>query len=191
MVVLCVVSTLAQESEEDQIEEVVVVGNLGSLPIEEVETVYGFGKTLLLTPRSASSVSDEMINRFGIRDIDELIAVAPGTFTQSFFGVAGALDIRGTPGETYFRGIRRLDNPGNYPTPIGASDRIDIVRGPASPIYGPAKIGGYLNFNPKSARIEHSGEIVNENIGVVSLVVGSWDKLVGHSRNGRCDTVQR
>ena len=168
----------AQESEEDQIEEVVVVGNLGSLPIEEVETVYGFAKTLLLTPRSASSVSDEMINRFGIRDIDELITVAPGTFTQSFFGVAGALDIRGTPGETYFRGVRRLDNPGNYPTPIGASDRIDIVRGPASPIYGPAKIGGYLNFNPKSARIEHTGEIVDERTGAVSMVVGSWDKLI-------------
>ncbi|MYC24813.1 MAG: TonB-dependent receptor [Gammaproteobacteria bacterium] len=183
-VVLCVVSTIAQESEEDSIEEVVVVGNLGSLPIEEVETVYGFGKTLLLTPRSASSVSDEMINRFGIRDIDELIAVAPGTFTQSFFGVAGALDIRGTPGETYFRGIRRLDNPGNYPTPIGASDRIDIVRGPASPIYGPAKIGGYLNFNPKSARIEHTGEIVNKNIGAVSLVVGSWDKLIVTAETG-------
>ena len=183
-VVLCVVSTLAQESEEDQIEEVVVVGNLGSLPIEEVEPVYGFGKTLLLTPRSASSISDEMITRFGIRDIDELIAVAPGTFTQSFFGVAGALDIRGTPGETYFRGIRRLDNPGNYPTPIGASDRIDIVRGPASPIYGPAKIGGYLNFNPKSARIEHTGEIVNENIGVVSLFVGSWDKLIVTAETG-------
>ena len=88
------------------------------------------------------------------------------------------MDIRGTPGETYFRGIRRLDNPGNYPTPIGASDRIDIVRGPASPIYGPAKIGGYLNFNPKSARIEHSGELVDENTGAVSLVVGSWDKLI-------------
>ena len=82
------------------------------------------------------------------------MTLAPGSFTQSFFGVAGSLDVRGTPGETYFRGVRRLDNPGNYPTPIGASDRIDIVRGPASPIYVPAKIGGYLNFNPKSARAE-------------------------------------
>ena len=27
--------------------------------------------------------------------------------------------MRGTPGETYFRGVKRLDNPGNYPTPIG------------------------------------------------------------------------
>ncbi len=169
--------TAAQEAEE-AIEEVVVVGDLGSLPDEDVQSVFGFGKSLLYTPRSASTVSEEMMARFDMRDIDELIAVAPGSFTQSFFGVAGSLDIRGTPGETYFRGVRRLDNPGNYPTPIGASDRIDIVRGPASPIYGPAKIGGYLNFSPKSARVEETGGFVDETTGGVSLGTGSWDKRI-------------
>ena len=160
------------------IEELVVIGDLGSLPDEDVQSVFGFGKSLLHTPRSASTVSEEMMARFDMRDIDELIAVAPGSFTQSFFGVAGSLDIRGTPGETYFRGVRRLDNPGNYPTPIGASDRIDIVRGPASPIYGPAKIGGYLNFNPKSARVEETGGFVEETTGAVGLGSGSWDKRI-------------
>ena len=170
----------AQEPEPaaPPIEEVVVIGDLGSLPDEDVQSVFGFGKSLLYTPRSASTVSEEMMARFDMRDIDELIAVAPGSFTQSFFGVAGSLDIRGTPGETYFRGVRRLDNPGNYPTPIGASDRIDIVRGPASPIYGPAKIGGYLNFNPKSARIEETDEVIGSTTGVVGLGAGTWDKRI-------------
>lgn len=113
-----------------------------------------------------------------MQDIDELIVLAPGTFTQSFFGVAGGLDIRGTPGEVYFRGVRRLDNPGNYPTPIGASDRIDIVRGPASPIYGPAKMGGYMNFNPKSARIEETGQFIDEPTGAMAYTFGDWDKSV-------------
>ncbi len=176
--------SVAQEQDEESIEEVVVVGNLGSLPDEDVQTVFGFDKTLLQTPRSASTISVEMIDRFGIRDIDELIVVSPGTFTQSFFGVAGSLDIRGTPGETYFRGVRRLDNPGNYPTPIGASDRIDIVRGPASPIYGPSKIGGYLNFNPKSAQIEHSGAMFDEITGAASLVAGTWDKWISTAEIG-------
>ena len=168
----------AQESAGGPVEEVVVVGDLGSLPDEDVQSVFGFGKSLLYTPRSASTVSEEMMARFDMRDIDELIAVAPGSFTQSFFGVAGSLDIRGTPGETYFRGVRRLDNPGNYPTPIGASDRIDIVRGPATPIYGPAKIGGYLNFNPKSARIEETGAFIDEATGAVNVGSGSWDKQI-------------
>ncbi|WOJ93642.1 TonB-dependent receptor [Congregibacter variabilis] len=158
------------------IEEVVVTGSLGSLPGEDVQ-IFGFGKSLLETPRSASTISSEQLDRFNITDIDELVAFAPGTFTQSFFGVAGSLDVRGTAGETYFRGVRRIDNPGNYPTPIGASDRIDIVRGPASPIYGPSKIGGYLNFNPKSARAE-SGDYLTETTGALSYETGSWNRNV-------------
>lgn len=169
----------AQSEEEEAgagLEEVIVEGSLGSLPGEDVE-IFGFGKSLLETPRSASTISFEQLERFHVSDIDELVAFAPGTFTQSFFGVAGSLDVRGTPGETYFRGMRRLDNPGNYPTPIGASDRVDIVRGPASPIFGPSKIGGYLNFNPKSARAE-GGQYLAEYEGELSYTTGSWDKNV-------------
>jgi iron complex outermembrane receptor protein len=55
---------------------------------------------------------------------------------------------------------------------------VDIVRGPASPIYGPSKIGGYLNFNPKSARIEETGAYIEENTGALSYTTGSWDKSV-------------
>ena len=161
-----------------EMEEIVVKGDLGSLPGENVQSVFGFNKSLLETPRSASTISEEMMERFNMQDIDELIALAPGSFTQSFFGVAGGLDVRGTPGETYFRGVRRLDNPGNYPTPIGASDRVDVVRGPASPIYGPSKIGGYLNFNPKSARIEETGQFIPDREGAFSVTTGSWDKSI-------------
>lgn len=154
-----------------------VVDDINLLPTEPVDSVFGFDKTLLDTPRSATTISAETMSAYGINDIDDLVLLSPGAFTQSFFGVAGSLDVRGTPGETYFRGIRRLDNPGNYPTPIGASDRIDIVRGPASPIAGPSKIGGYLNFVPKSARAE-TGQYLDKPTGAVSMTRGSWDKNV-------------
>ncbi|MCY3814256.1 MAG: TonB-dependent receptor plug domain-containing protein [Gammaproteobacteria bacterium] len=169
-------STVRDDSAE--IEELVVTADLDSLPDDDVSSLFGFYKSLLATPRSASTVSDEMMDRFIVRDIDEMIALAPGSFTQSFFGVAGTLDIRGTPGETYFRGMRRLDNPGNYPTPLGASKRVDIVRGPASPIHGPSKIGGYLNFAPKSARIEETGEFIETATGTVGVDLGSWERRV-------------
>ena len=161
----------------DEAESVVIVkGSLNALPLKGVGSVFGFNKTLVETPRSASTISKEQIERFGVTEIYDLVAQAPGTFTNSFFGVGGALDIRGTPGEVYFRGMRRLDNAGNYPTPIGASDRIDIVRGPASPIYGPSKTGGYMNFVPKSARV--NGALMKAAQGGVSYTGGSWDKSV-------------
>ena len=174
----------AQSGHDRALEVIVVQGSLDSLPGDHVHSVFGFQKSLLETPRSASSVSDEMMSRFNMRDIDELIAVAPGTFTQSFFGVAGSLEIRGAPGETYFRGVRRLDNPGNYPTPIGASDRVDIVRGPPSPIHGPGKIGGYLDFTPKSARIEETGEFIERAEATVGIDFGSWGRRVVNAEVG-------
>jgi iron complex outermembrane receptor protein len=158
------------------VDAVIVTGSLDALPVKNVGSIFGFDKTLVETPRSASTISKEQIERFGVTEIYDLVAQAPGTFTNSFFGVGGALDIRGTPGEVYFRGIRRLDNAGNYPTPIGASDRIDIVRGPASPIYGPSKTGGYMNFVPKSARV--NGALMSSPAGEISYTTGSWDKGV-------------
>lgn len=167
----------AADAEEPPKEEIVVTGSLNALPLKDVGSVFGFDKNLVETPRSASSISKEQMERFGVTEIYDLVAQSPGTFTNSFFGVGGALDIRGTPGEVYFRGIRRLDNPGNYPTPIGASDRIDIVRGPASPIYGPSKTGGYMNFVPKSARVA-GGAYMDGPEGQLSYTTGSWSKSV-------------
>ncbi len=174
----CLLLAAGLASGQNVVEEIVVTGDLDSLPEGYVESVFGFNKSLLETPRSASTISAALLERFDLQDIDELIALSPGTFTQSFFGAAGGLDIRGTPGESYFRGMRRLDNPANYPTPIAASDRIDIIRGPASPIYGPSKIGGYVNINPKSARIEETGALVADTAGAARYTTGSWDASV-------------
>src|SRR5256885_1836897 len=153
------------------------------LPTQPVDSVFGFGKSIIETPCSLTSISNEMLNRVNITDINDLVALSPGSFTQSFFGVAGSLDIRGTAGENYFRGVRRIDNPGNYPQVIAASDRIDIVRGPASPILGPSKVGGYLNFEPKSARAE-SGAYMKQAKGAIGFTTGSWDEKTVHAEVG-------
>ncbi|MDP9056594.1 MAG: TonB-dependent receptor [Pseudomonadota bacterium] len=157
--------------------EIVVTGALNAMPVKDVGSIFGFDKTLVDTPRSASTISKEQMDRFGITQIYDLVSQTPGTFTSSFFGTGGALDIRGAPSDVYFRGMLRLDNPGNYATPIGAADRIDIVRGPASVIYGPSKIGGYMNFVPKTARASN-GTYAAEPKGDLELDVGSWGRKV-------------
>jgi iron complex outermembrane receptor protein len=164
----------AAGQDADAANEIVVTGSLGALPLKGQGTVFGFDKTLVETPRSASSISSEQIERFGVTKIYDLISQVPGTFTNSYFGTGGAVDIRGSPADVYFRGVQRLANPGNYPTPIGASDRIDIVRGPSSPIYGPSKTGGYINFVPKTARAAN-GSYVTAPTGFISYTRSSWD----------------
>ena len=168
-------------ADDAAIETLTVTGQaldeIGMMLRAPVDAVFGIDKTLLRTPRSATSLTIETIKQYGITDIDDFVVLSPGSFTQSFFGVSGSLDLRGTSGENYFNGIRRLDNPGNYATPIGAADRVDIVRGPASVIYGPSKIGGYMNFIPKSAHAD-TGQFLPKPTGAVSFTGGSWSKSV-------------
>ena len=50
-----------------EMEEIVVKGDLGSLPGENVKSVFGFNKSILETPRSVSTISEEMMERFNER----------------------------------------------------------------------------------------------------------------------------
>ena len=154
-----------------------VEDKLGILQTEPVNSVFGFDKSIVETPRSVSSVGAEFIQEYHINSINDIATFVPGSFTTSFFGVAGSLDLRGTPGDNYFRGVKRINNDGIYPTAIGASDRIDVIRGPMSPISGPSRVGGALNFVPKSARAE-TGAYLKEPTGEISYITGSWNKSV-------------
>src|ERR1700722_10812425 len=132
-------------------ELVITADRVGLLERRASNTVFGLSKPLIETPRAASIITATNIQRYGIQTIDQLTTVAPGTFTASFYGVPGTLNIRGTLAENYFEGFKLITNWGTYATPVGDASRIDIVRGPPSPIYGPGFVGGLLNFIPKTA----------------------------------------
>src|SRR5476651_1019450 len=72
---------------------------------------------LIETPRAATMITDTNIQRYGIQTIDQLTTVAPGTFTASFYGVPGTLNVRGTLAENYFEGFKLITNWGTYATP--------------------------------------------------------------------------
>jgi len=160
----------------DAVDAVLVLARdkAGLLERQPSNTVFGLDKPLLETPRSASFVSDTTLQRFGIETLDGLTAVSPGTYTASFYGVPGALNIRGTLAENYFRGFKRVENRGAYSTPIGGAAQIEIVRGPPTPLYGSGKVGGMLNFIPKSARDE--GRFLTDPKGELTATFGSYDK---------------
>ena len=155
-------------------EVLVTADKVGLLERRPSTTVFGIAKPLIETPRAASVITDINIARYGIQTIDQLTTVAPGTFTASFYGVPGTLNIRGTLAENYFEGFKLLTNWGTYSTPVGDASRIDIVRGPPSPIYGPGFVGGMLNFIPKSA--SDTGAYLTAASGEVDYTGGSYGK---------------
>ena len=155
-------------------EVVITADRAGLLERRPNEAVMGLNKPLLETPRSASFVSDITLERYGIETIDKLTEVSPGTYTASYYGVPGSLNIRGTLAENYFKGFKRIEDRGTYSTPIGDAAEIQIVRGPPSPIYGPGKVGGMLNFIPKSAVID--GRYLTQPTGEITATIGTYDK---------------
>ncbi len=157
------------------VSEIVVTSDkAGLLEKRPNSTVFGLEKPLIDTPRSASLINDTTIARYGVQTIDRLVAIAPGTFTASFYGVPGSLNVRGTYAENYFQGFKLIENLGTYATPVGDAAQIEVVRGPPSPIYGPGRVGGLVNFIPKSARLD--GTYLTKPTGEVSATIGADQK---------------
>ena len=151
---------------------------LNQLQTEATDSLTGLSRSLLETPRSASRVSEITIDRFGMENVDDLLAAVPGTFTASFFGVPGNLNVRGTLADTYFQGFKRIENRGNFSSNLSAAAYVEVLRGPSSPIYGPGKVGGLLNFIPRTARDGVDGRYVDQVTGSVTVSGGSHDRRV-------------
>lgn len=167
---------VAADEPKGSIEEIIVVGDpLKLVELADTDTVYGISQSYLEAPRSVSVLSDATLDRYGIDDVNDLITTTPGTFTGSFFGVPGTPTIRGGRADSYYRGFKRVENPGTFPTPLGAAERLEIVRGPAPVNFGAGRIGGLVNYVPytnKTARdASHEGIT-----GSLTMTYGSYQK---------------
>ncbi|RZI98705.1 MAG: TonB-dependent receptor, partial [Rubrivivax sp.] len=133
------------------VEEVVVTADpVRLLQVGSNSAAFGLDKSLLETPRAVTLVSDATIARYGMDGLDSLTAITPSAYTGSFYGVEGAVNLRGTLAENYFKGFKRSENRGTYSTPLSNAAGIEILRGPPSPVYGAGKVGGLVNFIPKT-----------------------------------------
>src|SRR5437879_1731960 len=134
------------------------------------DAAFGLDKPLIETPRAVTLVSDATIARYGITGVNDLTAITPSAYTASYYGVEGSVSLRGTLAENYFRGFKRAENRGTYSTPLADAAGIEILRGPPSPIYGAGKVGGLVNFLPKTVS-------ANDALGgEVTLTYGSYSK---------------
>jgi iron complex outermembrane receptor protein len=133
------------------IETVTVTGDRAHLiETQPDDTALGLELPLLETPRAVTAVSDTTLDRYGITGVDTLTAITPSAYTASYYGVEGAVNLRGTLADSYFEGFKRAEDRGTYSTPLGDAAEIELVRGPPSVIFGPGKVGGLVNFVPKS-----------------------------------------
>ncbi|HVV28662.1 MAG TPA: TonB-dependent receptor [Rhizomicrobium sp.] len=165
------VLVLAFPAQAEETESVTVTGDpVHLLSAGANDAAFGLDKPLIETPRAVTLVSDATIARYGVVGVNDLTAIAPSAYTASYYGVEGAVSLRGTLAENYFRGFKRAENRGTYSTPLSDAAGIEILRGPPSPVYGAGKVGGLVNFLPKTAAATDSFG------GEATITYGSYSK---------------
>ncbi len=135
-----------------------------------VDSLYGFSRSLLDTPRGVSVLTPETLALRNINDVYDLASLVPGSTVVNFYGVPGIPTTRGLFTSIYFNGMQRVWNRNGYPTSFGSLESMDYVRGPAPGHYSAASPGGFVNFLPKSPYYDKSR-------GSVRASYGSYNEL--------------
>jgi iron complex outermembrane receptor protein len=117
-------------------------------------------------PQSVSVVGAEQIRDMGAHTEQEALRYVPGVVADSY-GADGRADgsfIRGIDATTYLDGLRRTFDyyTTSYRIDPYFMERVEVLRGPASVLYGQAGVGGIINSVTKLPQTEEGGEITVE-----------------------------
>jgi len=102
-------------------------------------------------PGSVSVVTKEDIEKRNVKDVDEAVRMIPGVYdrrTKGFADIMPSINIRGIYGTN--RNLIIIDG---QPVsddvwrryPLGSIERIEVVKGPFSSLYGSNAMGGVVN----------------------------------------------
>ncbi|SMG09039.1 TonB-dependent receptor domain-containing protein [Paracoccus sp. J56] len=156
---------LAQEQNAD----VVVLDSI-------VITAAGFEQNIKEAPASISVITSEELKKGSFTSLTDALKEVQGVVTT---GVANETDIyiRGLPGQYTLilvdgkrqttRDARVNGNSGfeqSFIPPIAAIERIEIVRGPMSSLYGSDAMGGVINIITKPVADTWTGSITAETV---------------------------
>ncbi len=128
----------------------------------QVVTAAGFEQELAQAPASISVITREELQQKGISSIAEALDEIEGVDVEASVGKTGGMNIsiRGMPSDYTLILIdgRRQNAAGNvtpngfgetqtsFMPPISAIERIEVVRGPMSTLYGSDAMGGVVNI---------------------------------------------
>jgi outer membrane receptor for ferrienterochelin and colicins len=182
-------STRSQEAKEPDLGEM----SIEDLAKVKVESVYGASKFLQKAadvPGSVTVVTAEEIQKYGYRTLADVLKSVRGFYVindrnYSYVGVRGF----SSPGDYNARilflvdGHRVNDNTYDgayvgteFPVDIDLIERIEIIRGPNSSIYGTGAFAAVINVITKRGRDLSASEASTE--------AGSWNSYKGRATYG-------
>lgn len=114
-------------------------------------------------PQSVSVVGAEQMRDQSAQNVQEALRYVPGVVADAY-GVDGRADghfIRGSAATDYLDGLKRTYGYYTYTYRVDPfmMERIEVLKGPASVLYGQAPVGGIVNYVSKRPQSETGGEI--------------------------------
>ena len=139
----------AEEAAETSAETIIVTG----LNDNKASTGTKTDTPLIATPQSITIIDREELTRRNALSINEALGYVAGVSTNQRGALATRYDqlvLRGFSPGVFLDGMRLIAGP--YSTPqidFNRVDRIDVVKGPASVLYGNSTPGGLVNLTSK------------------------------------------
>ncbi|HTM96393.1 MAG TPA: TonB-dependent receptor plug domain-containing protein, partial [Croceibacterium sp.] len=147
---------------------IIVTGERVSELAQEDKTGSRLGLTPLETPASVATLDGDAIRARGDQSVQAAVTRAPGVTNSSNPGNANSSYVmRGFGGAIsvlqLYDGVRLypVADSISFPTDPWNIDRVEVLSGPASVLYGHGALGGAINVVPKSPnmnRFEFQGE---------------------------------
>lgn len=125
---------------------------------------------LLETPQAISVVQEQLIRDQGTPKLEKVLQNVAGVSPGGYYSEWDYYRIRGFDSafNTYLNGLR-----GDYGTNAETfgMERVEVIKGPASTLYGSAPLGGIVNLVSKRPKHDFGGEL--------GFTTGSWDTYEG------------
>lgn len=123
-------------------------------------------RPLITTPQSVSVITRQQIQDQGAQDLNQALNYTPGVFTN-FAGAATRYDtisLRGFHGgdvdNTFIDGLRVMSDGGSFNVMQVDNwflERVDVIKGPSSALYGQTVPGGLVNMITKRPQYREEG----------------------------------
>ncbi len=167
-----------------------IEGRIGEYHTDDTTVYTKIPTRLIDTPQAITSVSPQLILDSAATDVDDVYRFSAGLNESTYSSVV----FRGfTQRETLFNGVRGnpygslegdVNNSGFSTSILRLSnvERVEILKGPASVLFGSSEPGGILNFITKKPGTEFNGS-AGFRFGQFGLAAGNADVSVPLSKN--------
>lgn len=137
-----------------------------------VVTAAGYEQDIKDAPASISIITGEQLRNKPVRNLEDAVRHLEGVSVVGGMGNTEEINLRGMPGEYTVilvdgkrQGTRETMNRGtggvqtNFIPPAEAIERIEVIRGPMSSLYGSDAMGGVINIITRKVPAKWSGSV--------------------------------